>query len=441
MAERTHCLAPGRHPRLIDAPTTPTAYRRMFPDLPSFSADEKFLYALGGSGGLCDCGDATDDESSLGEGAAGWPIFGQFIAHDVTADRSAPSEHADVSRLTNARSPRLDLDALYGDGPAGQPFLYTRADPARLLVTGDGRDVPRNSEGIAIIGDPRNDSHMLMSQMHLAFTHAHNAFVDRVRRRGVPEAEVFTEAARDLRWHYQSAVLNEYLPNLVGQELVDEIIDEGPRYYRPDGEPFIPLEFADGAFRYGHGQIRQRYSLQSAAQPVQLFPDLLGFRPVPPLHVVDWSLMFDRSGRPAAQRARKMDGRLVGALIKLPIAVTGECEIDAYHSLATRDLQRGQGVGLPSGEAVARKLGEAPLSPDEIGLGRMSWRDETPLWYYVLREADVHGGGHRLGPVGGRIICETLVGLLDADPTSARHAPEEWQPELSLIDLLTVSKI
>ena len=103
----THCLSPARVPQLIDAPIGPAMYGRLFPDLPSFSADQESLFALGRAGGLCDCGDAADDEGSLGSEAAGWPFFGQFVAHDITADRSAPQVHADLSRLRNARSPRM----------------------------------------------------------------------------------------------------------------------------------------------------------------------------------------------------------------------------------------------------------------------------------------------------------------------------------------------
>ena len=56
--------------------------------------------------GLCDCGTTEDDAASLGQEAAGWPFFGQFVAHDITADRSALQSHADPSRLRNARSPQ-----------------------------------------------------------------------------------------------------------------------------------------------------------------------------------------------------------------------------------------------------------------------------------------------------------------------------------------------
>jgi hypothetical protein len=437
--KHSSCLAPSRA-RKIDAPITSTSYARMFPDLPSLSLGNEFLFALGRSGGLCDCGDSDDDAASLGTEAAGWPFFGQYVAHDITADRSAPKSHVDPTKLRNARSPQLNLEALYGGGPASHPYLFDRNDSAKLLLGPDGHDVLRNYEGIAIIGDPRNDSHVFVSQMHLAFAKAHNAFVDLVRSEGTRESEVFETAARELRWHYQTVVLREFLPLLIGAELVDSLLAEGAKYYRPRGDAFIPLEFADAAYRYGHSQIRHKYVLNSGNEEVRIFPEMLGFCPVAPSQRIEWTRLFDAAGRPPALRAKKIDGRLVGALIALPAAVAGESDVDELHSLAVRDLERGQGVGLPSGEVVARFLNEEPLSRDEVGTEKAGWQGETPLWYYILREADVRCNGNRLGPVGGRIVGEVLVGLLDLDSSSVRHAPDGWQPRGSLIDLLTMDE-
>ena len=434
---RSHCLSPARAKVVaIDAPLGPAMYGRMFPELPSYQADEQFLHALGRAGGVCDCGDVDDAPETLGEAAAGWPIFGQFVAHDITADRSLLRSHANTAELHNARSPQLNLECLYGDGPTGNPFLYERDDPAKFLLGSEGADVQRNAEGIAIIGDPRNDSHMLMSQLHLAMLKAHNASVEEARRNGAAPDRVFDEAAQQLRWHYQWIVLNEFLPALAGRSFVDEVLRDGPRWFRPRHEAFIPLEFADAAYRYGHSQIRHRYQLNAETNPVPLFPDLLGFRPVPREHRVDWTLFFDSPGAKPAQRCKKIDGKLVRSLIELPVAVTGECEIEDYHSLAVRDLQRGQGVGLPSGEAVSRYIGVEPLTPDQVGIASTGWQGETPLWYYILREADVCTGGYRLGPVGGRIVTEVLVGLIDMDASSFRRSRPEWRPEKTLSQLL-----
>jgi Animal haem peroxidase len=429
------CPANGRPGRPVDAPVNPLSrrrYARMFPGLPRFTAEAAFRFALGRQGGICDCGAEHDGPESEANGAAGWAIFGQFIAHDITADRSAPTPRTNVHALENARTPQLDLECLYGDGPVGHPFLFRRDDAAGFLI-GDG-DLLRNHEGIAIIGDPRNDSHMLISQLHLAMQRVHNAFVSRARRAGVPEAALFEQAQRQTRWHYQWIVVHEFLPAVIGDALASDLAAHGPRYYTPLPVPFIPLEFADAAFRYGHSQIRHLYRANLASEPAPLFPDYLGFRPVPPSRRVDWRLFFDGSdgaganGAPRAQRARKIDGKMVRALIRLPVELTGEVDVDEYQSLAMRDLERGEGVGLPSGEALARHLGQTPLTREEIGVESTNWQGETPLWFYILREAAARTAGDHLGPVGGRIVGDVLTGLLASDPLSYRNVDPTWRP-------------
>jgi len=403
----------------------------MFPELPSLDIEDSLLQALGGSGGACDASTMEGDDAA---GAAGWPFFGQFVAHDMTADRSALVHRADVTTLSNARRQKIDLEFLYGAGPAGDPFLYDLDDPAKLLLgtndLGEPADVQRNAQGLAIIGDPRNDSHLVVSQMHLAFSKFHNAVVDALRAANEDPHALFDDARRLVRWHYQWIVLHEFLPSLVGEALALSLRDDGPRYYHPGATPYIPLEFADAAYRYGHCQIRNSYTINARMSPVPLFPDLQGFRPVPSTHTVDWSCLFDLPGRAPAQRAKKIDGRLCGSLMRLPEALTGEVAMEAHRSLAVRDLQRGVAVGLPSGEAVARHIGAAPLSARESGLGEMGWQGETPLWYYILKEAEVRAGGDRLGPVGGRIVGEVLVGLIDHDPLSYRTKEPGWRPTL-----------
>jgi len=84
-----------------------------------------------------------------------------------------------------------------------------------------------------------------------------------------------------------------------------------------------------------------------------------------------------------------------------------------------------------------RYLNEEPLTREEIGTVKMGCSGETPLWYYILREADVRSNGNRLGPVGARIVGDVLVGLLDLDSSSVRHAPDGWRPRASLMELLT----
>ena len=396
----------------------------MFPDLPAATFDDDRLLALGIEGSICD-GGACEENSHV---EAGQPFFGQYLAHDLTADRSPLRAHADIDALRNIRSPRANLEALYGGGPVGSPYLYDLADPAKLLLGIDGRDLPRNQQGIALIGDPRNDVHAFMTGLQVAFIHAHNRLVDRLRADGVPELELFEDARRALTWHFQWVILNDFLPSLVGPAMATTVMRNDARFYRPTSVAFIPVEFADAAFRYGHSQIKGDYQLRRGGQRFPVFPDLAGFRPLTPERVIDWALLFDVPGHPPAQRAKPIDGQLPISLIRLPESITGTVEVSAYRSLASRDLQRGMGTGLPSGEAVAQAIGAQPLTRQELALG--DWPDETPLWLYILREAAVRGGGDRLGEVGGRIVAEVIVGIIRRDPESYLATDPSWRPTL-----------
>jgi heme peroxidase len=426
---RDHCLAPSRS---TDTLGQPHRYTRMFPDLPHLHADLAMLHAIGRAGSVCDSTYAERDEARTV--AAGWPVFGQFIAHDITADRSPVTHHDDDAILRNVRSARLNLECLYGDGPVGNPYIYRRDDSAKLLLGindgGGAEDLPRNQEGMALAGDPRQDVHLLISQMQVGMIKAHNRLVDRLREDGVSEADLFVEARRALTWHYQWIALFDFLPVVMGEARARRLLEEGPRFFKPHDMVAIPFEFADAAYRYGHCQIRQTYRLQPAGDEFRLFPDLVGFRPVPSGRVIDWSLFFDVPGKTSAMRARPIDGRLPQSLLSLPAVITGPLDDADYESLAVRDLQRGVATGLPSGEEVARAVGEAPLRADEVGLDECGWSGETPLWYYVLKEAEVREDGERLGPVGALIVGEVLLAIVDRDPESFCSVDPAWRPTL-----------
>jgi hypothetical protein len=425
-----HCLAPSRS---VDAPVDAASdrYERLFPALPPLEGEDEALLALGVAGGICDGGEICEDAT---EAAAGWPLFGQFIAHDITADRSPLSPRAEPETSVNYRTPKADLDSLYGSGQIGSPYLYRRDDPAQLLLgrneRGEEADLPRNAEGVALVGDPRNDVHIVVSQLHVAMIKVHNRLVELARERGIAGPDVFETAQRETIWHYQWVIVNDYLPRLVGAGLVDSVLRDGPRFYRPNGAPRIPLEFADAAFRYGHSQVRDSFELNSDTRARRLFPDLIGFRPVPAELAIEWSRLFDVDGAAPAQRAKLIDGRLARSLIELPAAITGEVEVEAYQSLAGRDLERGHAYGLPSGEAVTAAMGEAPLASDPLGLRDAGWTGETPLWLYFLAESASRGDGERLGPSGGRIVAEVLIGILGADPGSYLANDPDWTPTL-----------
>lgn len=437
-APQGHCLGPAR----ANGAPVPGSYSRLFPGLEPLVADPELIAALGQRGAACD-GDVGGSESAV---AAGWPFFGQLIAHDITADRS-PLNHPRGGNLVNFRAPRLNLECLYGSGPTGASYLFDRTDPAKFLLGAHDRDLPRNSQGIALIGDPRDDSQLLISQMHVALIRAHNRLVDDLRLGGTPEPALFDEARRLLIWHYQWVVVNDFLATLVEPPLLAAVLAGEERLPLQAG-PSIPVEFADAAYRYGHSQIRHSYRIHPGGEPLPILPDLIGFRPVPPERIIDFDFLFDAPGEATAQRALRIDAKLPRALIDLPEDITGHLDDRRYGSLAARDLHRGISTGLPSGEAVARALGIEPMRPQDVGLP--DWATETPLWYYIGREAAVLGGGDRLGPVGGRLVAGVLVALLDRDPESFRALAPNWMPTLpalagaprnfSLLDLLIAGR-
>ncbi len=414
----------------------PSKYSRLFPDLPRLDADEATLLGLGRSGSALDDALTPDEEGRATDDAttpAAWPFFGQFIAHDITADRSLLAHHARLGELRNFRRPALDLECVYGLGPGGTPYLFDVYDPDMFLLgTNDAglpNDIPRNLQGVGLVGDKRNDSQMIISQLHLLFLKFHNAAVADVRARGVDDGAVFAEAQRLARWHHQWLTVHEYLPLCVGDDTVRDILDNGRRHFmnRPGDAPTIPVEFADAAFRFGHSQIRARYRLNDGATDT-IFPGCIGGCPVPQVRAIDWRWFFAADDAHPPQPAKKIDTKVVHPLVDLPEAITGHVDVPEHASLAVRDLQRSHALDLPSGEEIARAMGETPLTPEQVGLASGGWAGETPLWYYVLKEAEVLEGGERLGPVGGRIVAEVLIGLIAADPTSYLGCAPDWTP-------------
>ncbi len=339
-------------------------YGRMFADdLLTPNDNETMLLALSRSGSIMDDVVKVDDQGTRSDNPripAGFPIFGQFIAHDITADRSLLSHHARVEEIRNFRTPSLNLEALYGAGPTGEPFLYDLNDGDKFLlgVNDIGRtdDVPRNQQGRALVSDPRNDVHLLISQLHLAFLKFHNRIVDLLRTQGVPIANVFTEARRIVTWHYQWIAVHEFLPLSVGEDLVNDIVEHGPRFYRYERRPYIPVEFADAAYRFGHSQIRPFYTLNSSGARGQIFPDCKGTCPVTHDRVLEWSYFFNVDNTRPPQASKRIDTLIAHSLVDLPTSVVGETSIPEEHSIAYRDLERGRALDLPSGEALARVM-------------------------------------------------------------------------------------
>lgn len=371
---------------------------------------------------------------------AGYTYLGQFIDHDITFDPvSSLQRQNDPDALHDFRTPRFDLDSLYGSGPIDEPFQYRKGTDGREFLIEPNvngiEDLPRNSDGIALIGDPRNDENTIVGQMQLLFLRLHNKLAAEVfADDAVPAEQKFTEAERRVRWHYQWVVIHDYLPRVIGAEMfarlyqreeVTGVPDVDLNFYRVKNNPYMPVEFSAAAFRFGHSQVRGIYNLSAAVtdRPIFVsgplpdqFADLRGFRPLPPGWTVDWSVFFPLGGS-QPQPSRLVDAKLVPALFDLP---------DGGGSLAFRNLKRGQALGLPSGHDVAKLLRAEALTSAELA----GAPEPTPLWFYILKESEVRTGGAHLGPVGGRIVGEVLLGLFARDPHAWFSVEPTWQPTI-----------
>jgi len=464
-------------------------FGRLFPTLPPFAADTLIvcdaLIELGAPGGPMDAADdlsdpitlITDPAKSVNNPdnptlTAGFTFFGQFLDHDMTFDpTSSLARRQDPESIRNFRIPALDLDSLYGGGPGVSPHLYDRtADGGRttmlteeisgsaaVSVDGSARhDLPRNAQQIALIGDPRNDDNLIVSQLHLAFLRFHNVVVADVKAdlgAGFTADEIFAEAQRIVRWHYQWLILHEFLPATVGAQTVQDVRTEGRKFYKWRNDPFIPIEFSVAAYRFGHSQVRPSYRANfgtSGTDPTQQFFALI-FDPAAadpadpadlrggvraPRRFIDWQTFFD-FGDGRVRRNKRIDTALSSVLFNLMGQPPG-----TPTSLASRNLLRALTMGVPSGQRVAKAMQLPEIVPSDLqDLEALQLHHRTPLWFYILREADVLANGETLGPVGGRIVAEVFLGLLQGDSQSYLRQDPDWTPtygsndEFGFVDL------
>ncbi|HVF95936.1 MAG TPA: peroxidase family protein, partial [Flavisolibacter sp.] len=256
---------------------------RMATALPFNLANQVLMGKLGDMMG--DPGRETSPDSTI---PAGFTYVGQFIDHDITFDVSSSLDTpTDATTINNMRSPALDLDSLYGRGPALDPFLFVfpSTGPSTAIKfqlgtnrnTGPGGpggtagiggmqvqtdfDVPRVhnllnpalSSNTAIIGDPRNDENLIIVQFHQTMLRFHNQVVDMLLLAGFA-GDIFVEAKKIVTQHYQWAVVNDYLKRVCGTAAVTSALSGVTAAI---GSAFcMPVEFSVAAYRFGHSQIR-----------------------------------------------------------------------------------------------------------------------------------------------------------------------------------------
>jgi hypothetical protein len=438
--------------------------------------------------------DVTDRDarSNTATIPAGFTYLGQFIDHDLTFDRTSSLTKPNIpSKIQNWRTPKFDLDSVYGGGPAMSPELYC-ADQFRIVPNNFGvPELPRSGDGRAILSDPRNDENQIISQLHLAFLRFHNKV----------HAEIndFEKARTCVQWHYQWIVLHQFLPTVVNPRLLSEILSDKPaspgtyfdiaRFpFAETGDAFIPVEFSVGAYRFGHSMIRQRYNLRGGDGGPRIFDsnqeslagDLRGFRPIESKRAIQWFRFFNiawkegdlQSGedeKVVLQTARAIDTLIANSLGNLPHEVTDALDPRQVRnkrigSLPLRSMIRAEQYGLLSAQEIANelKIPEAYiLRPDknaryrfEIGCNypplssgirdrtlppivnpkckkqlEEIFGERTPLFYYVLKEAELIENGRRLGPLGGCIVAGVFINLLRKDKNSFLNVDPSWRPK------------
>lgn len=375
----------------------------------------------------------------------------------------------EIKELKNLRKPSLDLEVLYGyeksigDEPPRRelmrensplPFLklgYTQQDLS--VNVSFPNDLPRrNGTAEAHIVDPRNDENLILAQTLVAFIKFHNALVVALNETGKYKKEKLFDKARQLTIrYYQTIILTDFLPRIVHKSILEDVLhkrETGELFFKPERDDmFIPLEFSVAAFRFGHSMIRREYNL-NRVKPSTSFDDLMMFtsrgrmnqiasrKHLPSSWIINW-YSFYKINDPPLNIAEQIDTKLPQELLQLSPKVKEGNKDGRASSLAALDLFRGRRFGLPTGQAIAEKIygkSGAGLSAKQIGdlimLKEIRPEDETPeqaqkikerlrdvfsketpLWFYILAEAEIQNDG-KLGDVGGRIVAETLIQLL-----------------------------
>lgn len=470
MANNHHGMLPfkGLAHLCTMSPPRPGRFARLFTGLPPLYIDPTILHEVGKAGGKMEDKGAPNLANHT---PAGMVFFGQFIDHDITLDDSSSlSATNDPQGTENVRTPTLDLDNVYGDGPGANPYLYDVENNAGQLLTGadypatlipnwkNQNDLPRTPKGTAIIGDPRNDENRIVSQIQLGLLKFHNTVIGS----GVTKRP-FEKAREIVTWHYQWIVVNDFLRTMCGNWIVDDILTNGRKIYRPEcvgsGEAFIPIEFSTAAYRFGHTMIPQKLRVKVGG-PRHIILDKnsklgKGFQPITDAAaVVEWAALLD-SGNGQYERAGEMDVKLPKALLDLSFLQGQTPPVsDSERSLAVRNLLRAQSFLVPSGEQVAEAMiraGANEITPNMIEKVRAAGKTlgllkATPLWLYILAEGKAIGRmdegaqgqmkfakGEGLGPVGARIVAEVIIGLLELDSRSYLGSNRNWSP-LDTID-------
>lgn len=410
---------------------------------------------------------------------AGYTYLGQFIDHDIALDSEAgtpPWGTIPSSNTSNKRTPFLDLETIYGfegpyegDRPTRAQLLKENSNT--LLKLGDtkptpivnrifvGKDLPRMPDSPkALIVDSRNDDNLAVAQTQVAFMRFHNAVVKHLNLDD--STATFETARRIVIQHYQWIILKDYLPRILKTSVLNDVLTKCPQFYFPNPKtPFMPLEFSVAAFRLGHSMIRNSYNWNRFFNDDQ-FPTSATLRQLSKLTgrgglggnkqlssawAINWNWFYETPDSPFAKfnYAESINTKISSALGLLPNHSGGFARtFDRSSSLPALDLYRSRALGLPSGQQAAKRIlgiEERILKPEQIANLlpanlKNSFSKETPLWFYLLAEAEIEEQGQTLGEVGSRIVAETFVNLIKLTKPSILKDNFKPNPEFFLHD-------
>lgn len=313
---------------------------------PPLDAPENYLPLTGETvGELDELGNMMVDQAAAGvpeTGAADSALppvltyWGQFLDHELTArtDRESaitsmtdahPPQSSSVieAQLKNARTPRFDLDSVYGGVPVGagidadvvtvisgmrHPTQKNKMRVGTAIESGplpdnldEHRDLPRygqvqasvkqaalrlaeasmtpedfaNFEASlpqrALIGDQRNDENLIIAQFHLSFLRFHNKVVDFLTAHNTGWIPDFQAAQTLTRLHYQWLIVHGYLKGVCMPDVVARVLDSRASHFFKFRAEYdarqaairlgnaMPLEFSAAAYRFGHSMVRAAY--------------------------------------------------------------------------------------------------------------------------------------------------------------------------------------
>jgi hypothetical protein len=433
--------------RVYEASLTTVCFRTLF-SCSATNYSDTILDALANSMHISDTLTSGDLNGNV---PVGFIFWGQFIAHELVLNVTNGFV-ADDKNVVNYRTPVFDLDLVYGQFENNK-FMYDSDN--KLMYDVANNDLLRNSNGVPIIGDPRNDENFAIAQLQLVFIKFHNHMMDdlAISNPTATADERFTEARRLTTWHFQYAVIHHYLKTIIDPLLVDQIVANGAKLYT--NTDFLPTEFGAAVYRLGHAQLVGSFQLNSSETAT--LHELLGFtggnRPTNP---IDWEYFYQFVGSSTTPGfSKKLKPMLVDSLHVLPPGSPEPPGLPA-NSLPIRNIRRAQQFQVGSGQCIASTIKKKypdtlVLTDEQVNNGHSVFttypelKSKTPLFYYFLREAEVQQLGLRLGHVGSTIVGETIIEMIRQNHNSYLYNSPTWTPtipvattgEFTIMDIIT----